>query len=76
MTTRQPMIPEDICEVRAEILKHPNYQNLGESTTWAFEQGCANGHPRCAKANDAWSRLIWTKLYVDWNTDIWEDIEM
>lgn len=65
-----PVIPDNMCDVHAEILKHPDYKKLGESITWAFEMGCVSAHSWCSKANDEWSRKIWTKLHIDWDTEL------
>jgi hypothetical protein len=66
----EPKMPKKMDEVYSQIDAHPRYKELGEGTIFAYELGCKGGFSHKRTANNKWARLIWTKLYIDWNTDL------
>lgn len=59
-----PQQPRKIQKLYEQILAHPKYKDLGESTRWAFQMGCVNGLSWATRQNNKWSRRLWKHLFL------------
>lgn len=64
-----PKMPRIMKKVYEQIDAHPRFKEFDESTRFAYN-AAKYGLSWATRQNNQWVRKLWTKLYIDWETDI------